>query len=74
MAQHIERPYNGNQSQEDEQVGIGEEIDERRDGVVGGDAVEELALMNPSQCQSILATTPEMAFLPYCAVSNDQRD
>lgn len=34
--------------EEDEEVGVGEDVDELRDGVVGRHALQELALTNPS--------------------------
>ena len=33
--------------EEDEEVGVGEDVDELRDGVVGGDTLQEFALTNP---------------------------
>ena len=44
--------YNA-EGQEDEQVSVGEDVDELRDGIVGRDAFQQLALANPALCDLI---------------------
>ena len=48
-SQNVEGSRHGDDGEEDEQVGVGEEVDEGGDGVVGRDACEQLALVYPSE-------------------------